>query len=40
MHRRDDYPQQDQTQHHRLITWGLDEISVRPEPIGKEAVLQ
>ncbi|WHX48376.1 FAD-binding protein [Paenibacillus woosongensis] len=40
MHKRDDYPQQDQTQHHRLITWGLDEISVRPEPIGKEAVLQ
>lgn len=40
MHKRDDYPQQDQGQQHRLISGGLDEISVRPEPIGKEAVLQ
>lgn len=40
MHRRDDYPQLDPAQQHRLISSGLDEIIVRPEPIGKEAVLQ
>ncbi len=40
MHRRDDYPQLDSAQQHRLISAGLDDITVRPEPISKEAVLQ
>ncbi|MNJ50168.1 succinate dehydrogenase flavoprotein subunit [compost metagenome] len=40
MHKREDYPHIDQAQHHRLISSGLDEISVRPEPVAKEAVLQ
>lgn len=40
MHRRDDYPQLDLAQQHRLISAGLDDITVRPEPISKEAVLQ
>ncbi len=33
MHRRDDFPQQDPGQHHRLVISGLDTISVRPEQI-------
>ncbi|AOF93009.1 FAD-binding protein [Sinorhizobium sp. RAC02] len=33
MHRRDDFPQQDPQQHHRLVLSGLEAILVRSEPI-------
>jgi succinate dehydrogenase/fumarate reductase flavoprotein subunit len=33
MHRRDDFPGQDTTQHHRLIVSGLDQVVVRPSAI-------
>ncbi len=33
MHRRDDFPKQDQAQHHRLIVSGLANIAVRSEPV-------
>lgn len=33
MHRREDFPKQDPTQHHRLIVSGLDTITVRQETI-------
>lgn len=39
MHKREDYRHLDEAQKHRLISGGLDEISVRPEPVGKEAAL-
>jgi succinate dehydrogenase/fumarate reductase flavoprotein subunit len=33
MHRRDDFPQQDPGQHHRLVLSGLETIMVRQEPV-------
>ncbi|MDQ0564102.1 succinate dehydrogenase/fumarate reductase flavoprotein subunit [Rhizobium mesoamericanum] len=33
MHRRDDFPNQDPAQHHRLVLSGLDEIAIRREPV-------
>lgn len=39
MHKRDDYRAIDESQKHRLISGGLDRISVRREAIEKEAVL-
>ncbi|QRM56173.1 FAD-binding protein [Sinorhizobium sp. BG8] len=33
MHRRDDFPDQDDAQHHRLIASGLDQIAIRTEPV-------
>ncbi len=33
MHRRDDFPKQDASQHHRLIVSGLDQIAIRPEAV-------
>ncbi|MHA2856749.1 FAD-dependent oxidoreductase [Paenibacillus lautus] len=38
MHKRVDYPELDETQHYRLITSGLDEISVRAQSVSEEAV--
>ena len=39
MHKREDFRALDETQKHRLVSGGLDEIAVRPEPVGKEAAL-
>ena len=33
MHKRLDYPQQDPNQHHYLISGGLDQVWVKPEPV-------
>ncbi|TKC14718.1 FAD-dependent oxidoreductase [Robertmurraya kyonggiensis] len=40
MHKRIDFPQIDANQHYRLISSGLDEISVRPKPVEQEAILK
>lgn len=34
MHKRDDFPQLDSSQHHRLISGGLDEVWVKPQAVG------
>lgn len=39
MHKREDYKGQDASQHHRLISGGLDEVRVSTEQVAKEAVL-
>lgn len=39
MHKRVDYPSLDVSQRHRLISGGLDEVSVRTEEVSKEVVL-
>lgn len=39
MHKRDDYPQLDASQHYRLISGGLDKVWVKKEEVAKEAVL-
>jgi succinate dehydrogenase/fumarate reductase flavoprotein subunit len=39
MHKRVDYPSLDDSQRHRLISGGLDEVSVRTEEVSKEVVL-
>ena len=39
MHKRVDFPQIDEKQYYRLISSGLDQISVRPQPVEKEAIL-
>lgn len=39
MHKREDFPELDSGQHYRLITSGLDQVSVRTEEVKKEAVL-
>lgn len=39
MHKRDDFPQLDTAQHYRLVSGGLDQISVRTESVNKEAVI-
>jgi succinate dehydrogenase/fumarate reductase flavoprotein subunit len=39
MHKRVDYPSLDGSQRHRLISAGLDEVSVRTEEVSKEVVL-
>lgn len=33
MHKREDFPQLDPAQHHRLLTGGLDDVWVTPEPV-------
>ncbi|MFB4304564.1 FAD-dependent oxidoreductase [Actinomadura sp. GTD37] len=39
MHKREDFPKLDPAQHHRLLTGGLDEIWVAPEPVRPFAVM-
>lgn len=34
MHKRDDFPQLDSSQHHRLISGGLDDVWVKPQVVG------
>lgn len=38
MHKREDFPQLDASQHYRLISGGLDQVWVKKEGVGKEAV--
>ncbi|MBB3110087.1 succinate dehydrogenase/fumarate reductase flavoprotein subunit [Paenibacillus phyllosphaerae] len=38
MHKREDFPQQDNEQHYRLISGGLDRVYVKTESVGKEVV--
>lgn len=38
MHKREDFTEMDEKQYYRLISSGLDQISVRPEPVKSEAV--
>jgi hypothetical protein len=33
MHRRDDFPKQDPSQHHRLVVSGLNDITVRQDAV-------
>ncbi|MCZ8519222.1 MULTISPECIES: FAD-dependent oxidoreductase [Paenibacillus] len=40
MHKREDFPELDSRQQYRLRSGGLDRVWVRPEPLGKEAVVQ
>ncbi|MBW7477178.1 FAD-binding protein [Paenibacillus oenotherae] len=39
MHKRDDFPELDASQHYRLVSSGLDQVQVRKEDVKKEAVL-
>ncbi|WP_379131228.1 FAD-dependent oxidoreductase [Paenibacillus sp. sgz500958] len=39
MHKRDDYKAQDEQQHHRLISGGLDQVWVKSERVAEESVL-
>ncbi|MFC4101989.1 FAD-dependent oxidoreductase [Paenibacillus xanthanilyticus] len=38
MHKREDFPTQDEGQHYRLISGGLDDVYVKKESVTKEAV--
>lgn len=40
MHKRMDFPHLDDKQYHRLISSGIDHISVRPHSVGKETIIQ
>lgn len=39
MHKREDYKETDNSQHHRLISGGLDQVWVKTEEVAKESVL-
>lgn len=39
MHKREDYKETDNGQHHRLISGGLDQVWVKTEEVAKESVL-
>lgn len=39
MHKRTDHPASDPRQHHRLVSGGLDDIWVRPEPVDRSEAL-
>lgn len=40
MHKRIDFPHIDENQHYRLISSGLDQISIRPQQVEREAVFK
>jgi succinate dehydrogenase/fumarate reductase flavoprotein subunit len=40
MHKREDFPKLDSSQHYRLLSGGLDQVWVKSTPAEKEAVLQ
>ncbi|MEP0892242.1 MULTISPECIES: FAD-binding protein [unclassified Leptolyngbya] len=40
MHKREDYPDLDQTQNHRLISWGLDRVWVEPNGRSQSSLVK